>query len=105
MSYTVTSAPLRTPPYGGFLGTLAASMVLFLSALGATWISFKAGVLILVVGEPLSPAAPERVRDEGTSESEDKSNRHCDQAHLEKRPEANIKLFLTYSQQPEDCRE
>jgi hypothetical protein len=41
---------VRTTFVGGFAGQMASSVVWFVSAIGATWISLKAGALILVVG-------------------------------------------------------
>jgi hypothetical protein len=41
---------VRTTFVGGFTGQLVSSVVWFLSAIGTTWVSFKAGALIWVVG-------------------------------------------------------
>jgi len=50
MDITQAQRDVRTTFVGGFPGTLAASIVWFLSAVGATWFSFKAGILIVIVG-------------------------------------------------------
>jgi hypothetical protein len=41
---------VRTTFVGGFAGQLVASAVWFLSAISHTWVSFRAAVLVLVVG-------------------------------------------------------
>ncbi len=41
---------VRTTFVGGFAGQMASSVVWFVSAIGATWISFKVGAVMLVVG-------------------------------------------------------
>ena len=50
MEITQAQRDVRTTYLGGFAGQLVSSVVWFLSAAGATWSSFRAGFLILVIG-------------------------------------------------------
>jgi len=50
MEITLAQRDVRTKFVGGFPGQMASSIVWFLSAIGATWVSLKVGALIVLVG-------------------------------------------------------